>query len=210
MRWLFTCTWPKSQARHPPISQIILIKNRKSQIVRISESHKLQIRFSFSYKKHTETERERKKWLWLGRARVSNTLSGSTRRPPTPVSMDLLALPLKPFAPSSTPSPLSSSMLCISRYQPPLDLIPLTWFCEFRSGPNIDLNRNSSFPDRIAPWNVNSAAKMDYNAILFLLNLASDLVLWCCWLVVLIFWCSILRWFFLAYSVWLHIMCNFR
>ncbi|PRQ48294.1 hypothetical protein RchiOBHm_Chr2g0109091 [Rosa chinensis] len=50
------------------------------------------------------------------RARGSNTLSGSTWRPPTPVSTDLLAPPLKPFAPSSTLSPLSSSTLSISRY----------------------------------------------------------------------------------------------
>ncbi|XP_040370983.1 uncharacterized protein LOC112189601 isoform X2 [Rosa chinensis] len=49
------------------------------------------------------------------RARGSNTLSGSTWRPPTPVSTDLLAPPLKPFAPSSTLSPLSSSTLSISR-----------------------------------------------------------------------------------------------
>ncbi|PRQ25787.1 hypothetical protein RchiOBHm_Chr6g0287461 [Rosa chinensis] len=41
-------------------------------------------------------------------------LSGSTWRPPTPVSTDLLAPPLKLFAPSSTLSPLSSSTLSIS------------------------------------------------------------------------------------------------
>lgn len=33
MRLLFTCTWPKSQAKHPPISQIILIKNQNPKLL---------------------------------------------------------------------------------------------------------------------------------------------------------------------------------